>query len=145
MTTVCQTVLVPFSDTHFFNVVNDIPAYPSFLPWCSGATVFLNTDALTRARIMINYHGLKTSFSTENIKAKPEKITMNLLEGPFKNLEGYWLFEKLGREGCKVNFRLQYELNTLIFNKLMGKVFDEISQKMVEAFVQRARLLKENS
>jgi len=37
MTTIHKSALVPYSAEQMYNLVDDIPAYPEFLPWCSGS------------------------------------------------------------------------------------------------------------
>jgi ribosome-associated toxin RatA of RatAB toxin-antitoxin module len=63
---------------------------------------------------------------------------MQLIEGPFRTLDGNWRFNDLGARGCKIEFRLHYEFSNRVLAVLVGPVFGYIADTMVEAFVKRA-------
>src|SRR6185503_14205302 len=119
-------------------LVDAVEAYPQFLPWCSGVTVTFRDETRTRATIHVNYHGVRQSFTTDNAKEPPEKMTIRLVEGPFRVLDGEWRFTPLAADACKVEFRLHYEFSSRILEKLVGPVFSYIANTMVDAFVHRA-------
>ena len=121
-----------------FALVDAAEAYPEFLPWCSGATVMLRDATRTRATIHVNYHGVRQSFTTDNTKEPPEKMTIRLVEGPFRVLDGEWRFKPLAEDACKIEFCLHYEFSSRILEKLVGPVFSYIANTMVDAFVKRA-------
>jgi ribosome-associated toxin RatA of RatAB toxin-antitoxin module len=121
-----------------FDLVDAVEAYPQFLPWCSAADVIHRDEAGTRATLHVNYHGVKQSFTTANAKRPPGSMTMTLVEGPFRTLDGEWRFTALGDEACKVEFRLHYEFSSRILARLVGPVFSLIANTLVEAFVKRA-------
>jgi ribosome-associated toxin RatA of RatAB toxin-antitoxin module len=91
-----------------------------------------------RATIDIDYHGVRTSFTTENKHTEPSNIEIELLEGPFRHLHGSWKFMPLGSSACKVQLRLSYEFSNRILERLVGPVFGYIANSLVEAFVKRA-------
>ena len=63
---------------------------------------------------------------------------MQLVDGPFKFLEGRWHFQPLGDVGCKVSFQLQYEFSSKILETVIGPVFGHISGTLVDAFIKEA-------
>jgi ribosome-associated toxin RatA of RatAB toxin-antitoxin module len=133
-----RSVLVNYSPEEMFALVDAIEQYPEFLPWCGGSTVEARDDERTRASILIDYHGVKKRFSTENAKTRPSRIDMKLVEGPFRHLDGTWSFLALGERACKVQFRLEYEFASHILGKLVGPVFEHIAKTFIEAFIARA-------
>ena len=133
-----KSVLVGHSAQQMFTLVDAVEAYPQFLPWCNDASVIYRDEHRTRATIHINYHGVKHSFTTENAKTPPQSMTIKLVEGPFKVLDGNWRFVALAEDACKIEFRLHYEFSSWILEKLVGPVFSYIANTMVDAFVQRA-------
>ena len=133
-----KTVLVGHSAAQMFGLVDAVETYPQFLPWCDGATVLHRDEQRTRATIHINYHGVTHSFTTENVKNPPQTMSIRLVEGPFKVLDGEWRFVELSPEACRIQFRLHYEFSSWILAKLVGPVFSYIANTMVDAFVQRA-------
>jgi ribosome-associated toxin RatA of RatAB toxin-antitoxin module len=121
-----------------YALVDAVEDYPKFLPWCGGATVIHRDEQVTRATILINYHGIRQSFTTENAKRAPEEMLIRLVEGPFRMLDGTWRFTALADRGCKVELKLRYEFSSRILAKLLGRVFDHIANTLVDAFAKRA-------
>ena len=94
---------------------------------------------ITRATIHINYHGIRQSFTTENIKREPQMMQIRLIKGPFKTLQGSWRFSDLGDAGCKIELSLYYEYASHLLERLVGPVFGYIANNLVDAFVKRAQ------
>ena len=138
MPEVNRSVLVNHTPDEMFTLIDAVERYPEFLPWCGGASVNFRDEARTRATINISYRGIRQSFTTENTKRAPNEMTMHLVEGPFRELDGQWRFTALGQRGCKVEFCLHYEFSSRLLAKLLGPVFDYIANSLVEAFVKRA-------
>ena len=65
-------------------------------------------------------------------------MTIKLLAGPFRALNGVWRFNDLGGRGCKIDFSLRYEFSNRVLAVLVGPVFGYIADTMVDAFVKRA-------
>jgi len=110
MPTVTKSVLVPHTAERMFELVDHVESYPDFLPWCAGAKVIERNAQVTRARLDIDYHGLKTHFTTRNRKEPPRRMEIELEEGPFDRLDGRWTFTPLGDEGSRVELSLEYTL-----------------------------------
>jgi ribosome-associated toxin RatA of RatAB toxin-antitoxin module len=136
-----KSVLVGYPAQLMYGLVDDVERYPEFLPWCGGAKVELRDATLTRAAILIDYHGIKQSFKTENRTQPPERIEIRLVSGPFHRLDGLWRFVPLSQEACKIEFRLHYEFSSRLLEKLVGPVFKHIANTLLEAFLQRAEKL----
>lgn len=133
-----RSVLVHYRPEQIYALVEKVEDYPLFLPWCGGTQVALREPTRTRATIIIDFKGIRQSFSTENTNAPPGRIDMRLVEGPFRHLEGTWQFLPLGEDACKVSFVLRYQFASRILEKLVGPVFDHITGTFVDAFVARA-------
>jgi len=133
-----KKLLVGYSAQQMFALVDAVEAYPQFLPWCSGTEVLYRDESRTRATIRVNYHGVKQSFTTENAKEPPHRMTARLVEGPFRVLDGEWHFTPLAEQACRIDFRLHYEFSSKLLEKLVGPVFSYIANTMVDAFVKRA-------
>jgi len=138
MAEVKKQVLIEFTPAQIFELVDRIEDYPAFLPWCGGTRLLDRTERLTRARIDINYHGIKSHFTTENDKDFPRHMFIKLVEGPFTHLDGDWTFTALGASACKVDFRLHYEFSSKLIEKVVGPVFSHIANTFVDSFVKRA-------
>jgi len=136
-----RSVLVGYPASQMYSLVDDIERYPEFLPWCAGTRVETRDERSTRAAILINYRGIKQSFATENRTQPPQRIEIRLLSGPFRKLDGLWLFTPLTPDACKIQFRLHYEFSNRLLEKLVGPVFRHIANTLLDAFVQRAEQL----
>lgn len=139
MALVEKSVLIERTPAQMFVLVDRIEDYPQFLPWCGGSTIHERTPERTAATVLINYHGLKSHFSTENTKQEPFLMDLKLRDGPFDHLEGHWRFTPLGDTACKVEFRLHYEFSSPLLEKVLGPVFHHIANTFVDSFVKRAQ------
>lgn len=138
MALVEKSVLVPHSSQQMFDLVDQVENYPQFLPWCGGTDVKWRDDKTTLATILIDFHRVKQSFTTENAKQSPSLMEIKLQDGPFRLLNGSWRFTALSEDACKVEFRLHYEFSSKLLESLVGPVFSHITKNFVDAFVERA-------
>jgi ribosome-associated toxin RatA of RatAB toxin-antitoxin module len=138
MSIVGRSALVNHSAQEMFALVSEIESYPRFLPWCDRALVSERAPGRTVATLRINFRGLKEEFTTENRDRPNERIDMKLVSGPFRSLEGSWLFTALSEKACKVELSLRYDFASALLGKVAGAVFDEIADGLVDAFVRRA-------
>jgi ribosome-associated toxin RatA of RatAB toxin-antitoxin module len=138
MHSVHKSVLVPYSAQQMFGLVERIEDYPKFLPWCGGTQILQRAGDQTLARIDIDYHGVRAHFTTANRNHPPDRIVVELRDGPFRRLDGVWQFRGLTESACKVEFDLNYEFATGMLEKLIGPVFGRIADNFIDAFVKRA-------
>jgi ribosome-associated toxin RatA of RatAB toxin-antitoxin module len=138
MAEVEKSVLIAHSAGQMFELVDQCEAYPQFLPWCSHTECSFRDAHRTVGTLYINYHGVKSHFTTENEKTYPVSMLIRLVDGPFRHLEGSWRFRALRADACKVEFRLHYEFSSKLLEKVIGPVFSHIANTFVEAFVKRA-------
>ncbi|MFN3630274.1 MAG: type II toxin-antitoxin system RatA family toxin [Casimicrobiaceae bacterium] len=137
---VIRSILVPYPAAQMYALVNDVPRYPEFLPWCGGARILEQSETRMRAEVDIAYLGIRQSFATDNVLYPNERIELHLVSGPFKRLSGEWRFRQLGEAGCKVEFELIYAFEGVIAS-VISPVFDRIAATFVDAFVARADAL----
>lgn len=136
-----KTALVPYRSHDMFTLVNDIDAYPRFLPWCKSTTILSQTSSQIVATITMGGVGLEKSFTTTNVIKTDESIEIHLLEGPFSQLQGRWTFQPLGEEGCKISLTMEFEISNQLLRMSLGPIFSKIVNSLVDAFVQRANEL----
>jgi ribosome-associated toxin RatA of RatAB toxin-antitoxin module len=141
MAVVHKSVLLSYSAAQMFALVDKVEEYPSFLPWCGGVDVRERAQDRLVATIMIDYHGVRQSFTTENTHVPPTRMQMTLVEGPFSQLDGEWRFTPLREDACKVEFDLNYEFSSKLLEKLIGPVFSKIADSFVESFRKRAEVV----
>ena len=139
MTSISRTALVPFSAEKMYALVDDIPSYPRFLPWCKSTKVHTRDADGVRASIEISKAGLNKSFTTLNRLQYGKMIEIRLVEGPFSHLEGYWRFDVLDVNACKVSLDIEFEFASKILSMTVGPIFGQICNSLVQAFVKRAQ------
>lgn len=141
MKTIHKSVLLSHSAHEMFALVTNIEHYPQFLPWCDHGEVLELKDDGMLARVGMAISGLRQSFTTRNTHESDRKVLMELVDGPFSQLDGVWLFTPLGDgtlRACKVEFTLSYGFSSTTLAALVGPVFDKIAGNLVDAFVKRA-------
>lgn len=138
MALVQKSVLIAHSAQEMFDLVEDIESYPSFLPWCSRTRVDFRDARKTVATLHVSYLAVRSHFTTENDKERPSRMTLKLVDGPFRQLEGLWHFKALAERACKIEFQLSYEFSSKLLEKMIGPVFGQITTTFVDAFVKRA-------
>ncbi len=139
MTRVEKSALVKFSAQQMFDLVNDIEAYPKFLPWCSGSRIIKRDGNLIEAELSISKGGFQKNFSTRNQLEYGSKMTVSLLDGPFSHLTGEWNFLVLRDDASKISLDLEFELSGKLASLAFGAVFNQICNTMVSSFTQRAK------
>lgn len=138
MKRIARSAIVEASADQLYALVDDIEAYPRFLPWCKDAQVHSRGAAGTRATLTAGMGGLRQSFTTLNQGRPAESIEMRLLRGPFRHFAASWRFTPLSAGACKVDFSLEYEFASRALGKLLEPLFHSIADTMVDAFTRRA-------
>ena len=123
-----------------YALVNDIAAYPEFLPWCKSSAILELSDSHLSAVLNIKKGMLQQQFSTRNTLTPDAAIDMQLIDGPFKHLEGHWKFGMIGdNQGCRVSLEMDLEFSNSILSTTLSPIFSQITGSMVDAFCKRAQ------
>ncbi|AHE66012.1 type II toxin-antitoxin system RatA family toxin [Legionella oakridgensis] len=140
MTIVKKSRVVPFTCEQMYNLVNDVEHYDEFLPFFSKSLVHHRDEDEVQATLVIVAAGMSKSFTTRNRLQANKMIEIRLVDGPFSHLEGFWRFDEVP-EGCHISFDLEFDFAGRMLSMLLGSVFEQISDKMVDAFCERAKVL----
>ena len=94
-----QEVLINHSAKKLYDIVLDIEKYPEFIPWCSTVKIRSKDYDNIIADLLVKYKFFQKTF-TSNVKFNSNKliIDVNYIEGPLKNLQTHWKFEKIGKK-----------------------------------------------
>ncbi|TLU64835.1 type II toxin-antitoxin system RatA family toxin [Thalassotalea litorea] len=144
MPAINRSALVMHSAAEMFHLINDIPSYPKFLPGCKDAKIMAQDVNSMTASILVSKAGVEKWFTTKNALVENERISMSLLDGPFKRLTGDWLITPLSDSACKVSLQLDYEFSSKLIELAIGKAFNALTNNMVNAFTQRAKEVYKN-
>ena len=140
MSEIHQSAVVGFSAEQMFALVNDVPQYPMFLPWCEQAECLAATPEAMRARLTVAKGRLRYSFTTENRLFPPHRIELHLVDGPFRKLYGVWSFSDTPL-GCRVMLDLHFEFANRLLSATLSPLFKAIAGSLVNSFKQRAESL----
>ncbi len=138
MGTIHRIAVVPYTPAEMFELVNDVEAYPRFLPWCKRARVLRRDEQQIQAMLTVAKGGVEKSFTTLNVLNEERTVDMRLVEGPFRKLEGLWRFESADTGRCRVSLDMTFELSSKVLALTLGPVFNQAANTLVDAFVKRA-------
>ncbi|MFC0309622.1 type II toxin-antitoxin system RatA family toxin [Gallibacterium trehalosifermentans] len=139
MHTVSQTTLVPHSAEQMYQLVNQYERYPQFLPGCVASKTLHQQGNELDAELVVSKAGIRLAFTTHNTMQPNQLIQMRLVEGPFKQLSGEWRFLALDEYSSQISLQLQFEFSNVLVEKMFGKIFQQLTSQMVQAFKQRAK------
>jgi len=140
MREVSRSALVPLSAGKLYELIIDIDRYPEFVPGCTRARVEARGENEVIATLGVKRGTLDTEFTTRNTLEPGRSVTMSLVRGPFRALEGIWTLKALGDAGCEVTLRLRFELMNRVTSMMIAPAFEDTARSLVDAFVARARL-----
>ena len=139
MSHIKRSALVHYSPAEMYQLVNNVADYASFLPWCRSATVQSESDTEMLASVEIAKGVLHKTFTTKNQLHKNQRIELQLVDGPFKKLSGYWQFDSLKVEdACRVNLELDFEFASGMMSLAAKPIFTQIANSLVDSFCKRA-------
>jgi ribosome-associated toxin RatA of RatAB toxin-antitoxin module len=121
-----------------FRLVRDVEAYPDFLKWCTRAEVHEQTVEEQLATLSVKVSGVAQRFTTRNRFVPGEKLTLSLVDGPFRHLGGEWLFQQLGEDGSKVTLVLDFDFSSSLLSSAFRRGFTHVADHLVSEFCQRA-------
>lgn len=141
MPVITKSALVPHSAQQMFDLVADMESYPDFLPWCDAAEILSREENQICGRMQVARLGIHQSFTTCNRFEPGRHMNLELVDGPFRKLEGAWTFLPLREDACKVELELDFEFSGKLIDKAFGAVFSQIANTLVDAFCKRAESL----
>lgn len=133
-----RSALVPHPAMDMFLLVRDVEAYPGFLKWCTEAVVHEQDHQAQLASLGVRVGGIEQRFTTRNRFVPGERLSLSLVEGPFRSLSGEWRFRPLGESGSKIILRLSFEFSRGLVSAAFQRGFARIADHLVQEFCQRA-------
>lgn len=140
---VTRSALVAMPPAALYALINDIEAYPQFVPWCTRAVVESRSDSEIVATLGVRRGPLQTQFTTRNVLEPVHRVSMEHLRGPFKRLHGVWTLAPIADAGTRIELTLRFEFANRVSAALFDSLFEETAGLLVDAFVARARSLRD--
>jgi ribosome-associated toxin RatA of RatAB toxin-antitoxin module len=136
-----RTALVNKPPAVLYQLVNDVRAYPEFVPGCTGVEVISESAAEIVVRLAVRRGLLHTHLTTRNRLEPVSAVHMDLVDGPLKQLSGRWSLTPVGENGCRIELKLAFQFSNPIKAALIEPLIQDIASAMVKAFVARAQQL----
>jgi len=136
-----RSALVTFSPEQMFDLVIDVERYPQFLPWVASAELHEKSGRDLLASMEMQRAGVRERFTTRNEFDRPAYMSMRLVRGPFRVLEGLWTFAPIGEAGTRIELAMRFEFASPVVSLLFGKAFEQSCNTLIDAFITRARAL----
>jgi coenzyme Q-binding protein COQ10 len=137
---------MPYTAQQMYDLVADVGSYPEFLPWTAAARIRRRTDfgdnEVMEADLVISFKVFRERFGSRvTLWPADYRIDTEYLDGPFRYLKSYWIFEDLADSSCKVDFFVDFEFKNRVLQGVIGAVFNEAMLRIVRAFEKRAEEL----
>jgi coenzyme Q-binding protein COQ10 len=132
---------VPHLPERMYDLVNDLEAYPRFIPNCAAMDVKRDrgTDEDVRyARMTIRFGPVTQSY-TSRVVSDPVALTIGAkaVDGPFAFLDSKWRFEPEG-QGSRVRFDIGFKISNPLIAAAAEPAFAAKQQEIIDAFVDEA-------
>ena len=141
MTVHAEKRVVRHSPEQLYALVADVRSYPQFLPWCIAARIRHQDEVSLAADLIIGFKLVRERFTSKvTLASDKSRIDVAYSDGPFRYLDNHWIFRS-HPNGCEIDFFVDFEFRNQMLQGLVGLVFNEAVQRMVNAFEQRAEVL----
>lgn len=132
---------LPWSAEQMFDLVADVGRYAEFLPWVVATRVRSDSETEMVADMLVGFNALREKFTSRVLKDRPNRIEVVYVDGPMRDLDNVWRFQRTDDGGCEIEFRVDFTFRNAVFEALAGQYFDRAFRKMVTAFEDRAAKL----
>lgn len=136
---------LPYSPEQIYDLVADVASYDQFLPWVSAVRIRSDSETEMVADLMVGFKALREKFTSKVRKQRPASIHVDYVDGPLKYLRNDWTFARDGEGGTHVDFSIEFEFKSRIFEMIAGQMFDRALRMMIGAFEERAAKLYASS
>ena len=123
-----------------FYILNDINKYPHFFEGCSFGKKTTISKHNYYGTLEINFMDKIIQLKTKNKVLDNKLIYFDLVDGPFKSLNGFWSLTDISEKVTLAVFNLDYELKNIFIDKA-SKL---ISKPLIDSLVNNFKLKVEN-
>lgn len=133
---------LPYTPEQMFDLVADVGRYQEFAPWCIASRVTRKEgENVFFADLIVGYKMFRERFSSKVVLDRPNRIHIEYLKGPLKNLRNNWEFIRQPDGSCLIDFSVEFEFSNIALQTLANMFFNEVVKRMVGAFEARAEQL----
>lgn len=133
---------LPYTPEQMFDLVADVARYQEFAPWCIASRINRReSEQVFYADLVVGYKMFRERFTSKVNLERPNRIHIEYLKGPLKNLKNNWEFKPAPGGGCIIDFSVEFEFGNVALQTLANMFFNEVVKRMVSAFEARAEQL----
>ena len=149
--------ILPFPPDFLFDLVADVGAYSTFLPWCHRSIVHDTSETHLNATLFVGNGLYSERFTSHVILDAPHRIKVHCESGPFQSLENKWYFEPYAVpamilddlpsssdasqrfQGTKISFDIKVVFKNELRNHVFKALMTEATKIIIRRFETRAR------
>ena len=133
-----RSALIGQPPARLFALISDVERYPEFVPGCTHAHIESRAPHAIVATIRVKRGALQAEFTTRNELEPDRRVTMHLVRGPFRLLDGEWLLTPIGTQGCRVELTMRFAFSNPVSAIIFEPLFAATVGSLMDAFVARA-------
>ncbi len=133
---------IPYTADLLFDVVMDIEAYPSFLPWCKAARIKSNDGKIVIADLIVGIGAVSEKFTSKvSYDKKKFEIITEYIDGPLEFMQSHWYLTPEGKD-CAVDFSVELAFRQGWLHGIFQNLFEKATLRMMVAFEKQAATIK---
>ena len=133
---------LPYSAELLFDVVMDIQAYPSFLPWCKAARIKSDDGKIIIADLIVGVGAISEKFTSKvSYDKKKFEIITEYIDGPLEFMQSHWYLTPEDK-ACAVDFSVELAFRQGWLQGIFQSLFEKATLRMMTAFEQQAAKVK---
>ena len=137
------TRVLPYKPDQLAELVADVDAYPSFLPWITSMRVWNRRTEPDGARMLdaeagVGFAMLRERFSTwVRHDRRANVVEVGLIRGPFRHLKNRWEFHP-DPKGTRLEFMIEFAFKSRMLDLVLQANFDRAVASLMRRFEERA-------
>ena len=137
------TRILPYKPDQLAELVADVDAYPSFLPWITSMRVWNRRTEPDGARMLdaeagVGFAMLRERFSTwVRHDRRANVVEVGLIRGPFRHLKNRWEFHP-DPKGTRLEFMIDFAFKSRMLDLVLQANFDRAVASLMRRFEERA-------
>ena len=128
----------PWSRDQLFDLAADVESYPLFLPGWIKVNVLEQSEKHLRVKQQLGLRLLRQPFISTATMDRPQRISIDSDDGPFRYLHIEWHFETLKSAHTRVSLSIKLQLNSSFLEPMTGALFNLAAADIVARFGARA-------
>lgn len=129
---------MPHLPQRMFDLVNDLEAYPRFIPNCKAMEVREEVSGAVLAKMTIQFGPITQAYTSRVVAdSTAMTITAKAVDGPFAYLDSKWSFEPEGA-GTRVRFDIDFKISNPLIAAVAEPAFAAKQDEIIDAFADEA-------